>query len=134
MKRRASLIAYVSIALSLCAWAAVVFFALSIETMSQTSIDLAASAQATSDQQTTDLQAHEFAKVIAPARTQFENILKSDPLSLSSTLTEAGKDAGVALQIDNAAPESSPASSGAHVAAIGFVLQATGSFASTANR
>src|SRR5580658_7836808 len=109
MKLSLPVVAWLSVAGACIAWAGVIFFAFTIQNISQEALTLRMSAQAASTEQTTALQIRAFAKQTAPAYTEFENVLTTDPVSLAGVIAQAGKDAGTVLKVDNASPEDTAA-------------------------
>ena len=131
MKSSATIIAGVSVLLASLAWAGVVYFDLSIQDSAQQSIELQNSAQTVNDQEATAIQLRQLAKQMTPAHTALQATLASDPLSLASMITTAGKDAGIILSVNNASADdstASPVGDVSHIASVGFALEATGSF------
>ncbi len=132
------LIAWVSAAGAACVWAGVMIFAFSIGSVAQSAVALSGSAQTASDQQLAALKMHTLAQAIAPARTELNIILQTDPLTLADLITQVGPDAGVALRVSDASPETlpvssvttAPSSAGVHkLTALNFVVEADGGFA-----
>lgn len=138
MRSNLSSLAWFSIIAALAAWAGVVLFALSIETGAQSVTARAGDAQTARDKQALALKMHTLARDISPGRVALEQVLATDPVSITEMISQAGKDAGVALHVSDAISENAAAPTGArsagsanlpHLSAIEFTVEADGSFA-----
>ncbi len=138
MKTRLSLIALLSFLGALCAWSGVAFFALSIQNMTARAVQIQGSVHAANTKQTTALKTRLLAKDIAPERAQLETFFKTDPLFLASLIKQAGKDAGVVVEVQNASLEGVPSSASAssktpRASTVSFALESTADFADLIN-
>jgi hypothetical protein len=131
MSRNTIYIAWAALLLALVAWGVVGLFAYQISTAQADRAALAQKSGLQSSQTSQSIQLHAFVEKTATARAELDALSIVDPASLASTLSTAGKSAGVAITISNALSLNSPAvGSAAPAQAFGFIASAQGSFAS----
>lgn len=117
---------------TLIAWGGVAFFQQSVQTMEAQLITEAQNAQQSSLQQSLAVRTRAVAQETAPARARLEQVLAVDVGSAATLLQDTGKTTRVAVKLSNALPEAPPSApavnSGPSVQAVGFSLEADGTF------
>ena len=125
-------IAWISLALALCAWASVVFFVLSIQSTEVARATALTNAQQSSTIQYSSVRMHATAQDTAGERTALEQLLAGDVVTVVTMLDGVGKTAGVTFKLSGALPETPPVGlpAGSPIQAVGFAIEADGKFAS----
>lgn len=126
--QRISYIAWLVVVLALSACAGVAYFAWTIAQDKKDRIEILASTQETSLRQAAAARIHALVTDTVSQRKELEGLLPPDVLSVAGLIRDAGVAAGVALELSNALPETPSSSDVSPVHAIGFLVQAKGSF------
>ena len=124
MKFSSPFAAWLLVALAVFAWAGVAWLSASLSDMAQQAALDAGDAQAARTLQSAAVRAHAVALSVAHDDAALEAALSNDPVALAQRLTQAGRDAGVAIQVGSASALPGLSSGGA----IAFSLQGQGSF------
>ncbi|HWP61069.1 MAG TPA: hypothetical protein VN495_00490 [Candidatus Paceibacterota bacterium] len=125
------LLAWITCAAAVIAWLLVIVCAFSVNAAIAGAQSDASAAQSASMQRNLAARTHTFATVIAPLGVQLQTYLGSDALAIAGMITKAGRDAGVALSLSNAAPDTTAAaahSGNPAVSAITVTISGSGSF------
>lgn len=130
MKKSISYLSWPLLLIALVAWCAVVWFALTISTQEADRTSNVQSAQDSSAKKASAARIHGLAQDTAQERAQLANVLNVDVVSVVAMIRAVGKAAGVNAKLSDALPETAPATApGAPaIEAVGFVVQADGSF------
>jgi len=131
--RRISFIAWFVLTLGVLAWVGVYYFADTISQEKGERAGILANAQQSSTLQAAAARTHSLVAGTVSERQALSGLFPTDVTSIAGAIAEAGKSAGVALQLSNAMPEASGAanSSGpSPVNAVDFDVEGQGSFAS----
>lgn len=120
-------LAWAAAVLALLAWIFIVWFAMDLQSMEDQRLSGAKLSANASGQQSKASALHAELQETAAARAQLESLINVDPTTLGTTVAQAGKSAGINLQIQNAAPEASTANSPTQ--AFDFSVNGAGSFA-----
>lgn len=131
MQTRNTYIAWTLVALAVCAWIGVILFARTIAAQEAEQAQAIISAQQSSTVQSASVRLHAIAQDTAGERTQLDQLLAVDVVSAANLLKGLGKATGVTVRLSGALPEVAPASTpnGPQIQAVGFAVQADGSFA-----
>lgn len=128
MKNSSSL-SIILVACAVASWALVWLFSGHIARTEETRAEQVADAQRFSGQQASLLRAQALVQETAQQRSQIDTMLSTDVVSLADMLTEAGRGVGVKVKLSGALPETAPAAApSASLTAVGFVVQADGTF------
>jgi len=130
--KRTSYIAWIVVALAVCAYTAVAYFALMVAQERQDRGILAVDMQQASVRQASTARLRALVASTIAQRQTLDGFIPSDVLSVAELIQGAGKSAGVALKVSNAKSEDSVRASSdvRSLHAIGFAVQAQGSFPS----
>lgn len=128
---RISYLAWGCLFLALMAWGGVWLFADYIGREEERHLTLLAEIQQSSARQGSQTRTHALAKETKQERSSLADIFKTDVVSVANLLTATGKLAGVKMKLSGALPEVAPevAPGGQSLQAVGFVVQADGTFA-----
>ena len=117
--------------IALLAWTGVVLFAQSIGDAETARVIDTQNIQQSSTQQSALVRMHAIAADTVQDRARLDQLLTIDVGSAATMLRGVGKATKVTVKLSGALPEASPPASpsGPHIQAVGFALQADGTFA-----
>lgn len=130
--RTMTYVSWLSVLGALCAWTLVAYFGWTITEEQSAHSTQIANAQESTLRQAASARTHALVADTAEQHQALESFLQADVISVAGLIRAAGSGAGVDVEVSNALPEAaSPAQSSgaAPVSAIGYVVQAQGSFA-----
>lgn len=131
MKLSPAFLAWSLLPITLFAWCGVVYFGWSILHAESEYIATLEAIQQSSVAQSSAVRMHAIIEETAPQRERLDKLLAVDVVSAAALLQSVGKKTGVTVKLSGALPESTASASakGPKIQAIGFALQADGSFA-----
>lgn len=124
-----SYLAWLAVLVALVAWSGTAYFAWVIGGAEEARAAAAASAQENSLRQAASMRARSLVVDTVFERAALEAYFQKDVIAIADLITSAGRAAGVSLQLGSALPEAKTQSDAATVNAVGFVIQAQGSYA-----
>jgi hypothetical protein len=118
-------------AVTVCVWTGVVFFVQSIASSEAARVVDTQNAQQSSTQQSTLVRMHAMAQDTAQDRARLDQLLTVDVGAAATMLQNVGKTTDVTVKLSGALPELPPPGtpSGPQIQAVGFAVQADGTFA-----
>lgn len=123
-----------AVAAAVTAWTGVFMYDSWISAQQNTRLSHTADVQSASERDIAAFRLHALARDTENQRVQLENLTRSDVVSVANMIDGIGKIAGVQLKIGGANPESLPKKKGSNdtlaLNAVGFVVEADGTFAS----
>ncbi|MDO8514407.1 MAG: hypothetical protein Q7S50_02590 [bacterium] len=126
---RFSYIALCTLGALVLAWAAVGYFAWTIHSDEIARTVYVEDIQQSSMKDASAVRAHALAEETVKERTQLDELLKVDVVSIANMIESVGKAVGVEMKLGAAQPENAPASdTSIRINAVGFVVEAQGKF------
>ncbi|MBI5457573.1 hypothetical protein HY971_02510 [Candidatus Kaiserbacteria bacterium] len=120
--------AFLILAIALVAWGLVGLFAWTINVDESERLALAGNEQKAVVTNAVSIRMHALAQETAKDGAILKELLNTDIVSAANMIEGVGKTAGVTVKLGDAIPENVPASDGANIKAVGFVVAADGKF------